>query len=463
MTQAATPRPRNRHHARDILRLGLPLIGNNLAIAGMGAVDTLMAGQLGAQSLGAVAVGSSYYHLFLLVGLGILMALSSLVAHARGAGRTGEVASYAQQGLWLALGMAVVLVPLMLCAGPVLRAIHTDPAIVGDATKFVWAMACGFPAMLAYLALRYVSEGLGQTRPIFIAASLGLLMNILGNWVFMYGHFGMPRLGAVGCGVASAIVMWTLLGTMLLNLKLRAFYKPYALFAHRQWPDATRLKEILRLGLPIGGSVASEGALFVAAALIMGTFGAVQVAAHQVALNYASLMFMVPLALHSATTVHVGHALGAGRVAEARRGGHVGIALCGGLMLVSATVLVFTTQAIAGLYTRDAAVLSLAAQLLLAAAAFQVSDGLQVGAAGALRGFKDARVPMWLNVAAYWGVGFPLAFGLGVVLGWGPLYVWVGLVAGLTVCAALLNWRYEVVSRRAVRSATSSALKEQVA
>jgi MATE family multidrug resistance protein len=179
----------------------------------------------------------------------------------------------------------------------------------------------------------------------------------------------------------------------------------------------------------------------------MGTLGAVQVGAHQVALNFVSLTFMVPLALHSATMVHVGHLLGARHDAAARRAGFTGIALCTGLMAVSCVGLILWNQAIAGLYTRDAAVLELAARLLLFAGIFQISDGLQVGAMGALRGFKDARVPLVLCLIAYWVVGFPLAWALGIHAGLGPEFVWVGLIAGLTVCAGLLLWRYVLVSR----------------
>jgi MATE family multidrug resistance protein len=212
---------------------------------------------------------------------------------------------------------------------------------------------------------------------------------------------------------------------------------------------------MLALGLPISGSVVSEGGLFVAAALIIGTLGGAQVAAHQIALNYASFMFMAPLALHSATTIHVGHQVGAGRVRRGRRAGFVGIAICGGLMVVSALVIVVANRAIADVYTDDAAVLAMAATLLLFAALFQVSDGLQIGAAGALRGFKDAKVPMALNFTSYWGVGFPLAWWLGIVRGMGPVGVWIGLVAGLTACAIALNLRYRHVSGRAVRRATN--------
>lgn len=450
------PRPfaaRVAKDARSILVLGAPLLVNNLSVAGMSFADTVMAGQLGAVALGSVAIGFSYWNLFLMIGLGTLMALSPLVAHAYGAADELRVGTYARQAAWLALALAVLLVAGLACVGPVLRAIGTDATALPDAIGYVHAIAFGMPAMLGFLALRYVSEGIGHMRPIMYIAVLGLVANVAGNWVFMYGKLGMPALGAVGTGVSSALVMWLMFFTMLAYVRRHRVYRAFAIFERFERPDPRRLREMLALGLPICGSVLSEGGLFVAAALIMGTLGATIVAAHQIALNYASFMFMAPLAFHSATTVHVGHAVGRGDVRGARFAGFVGIGLCGALMLVSALVIVVANEGIASLYTRDAAVLQIAAGLLLLAAVFQVSDGLQIGAAGALRGFKDARVPMLLNFVSYWIVGFPLAFGLGVVLGGGPAYVWVGLIAGLTACAIALNVRYRVVSRDAVRRA----------
>lgn len=453
---AELPRPlraRIAADARAILRLGAPLLVNNLSVAVMSFADTVMAGHLGATALASVAIGFSYWNLFLMIGLGTLMALSPLVAHAYGAADEKRVGTYARQAAWLVLALAVLLVAGLACVRPVLRAIGTDPAALPDAVGYVRAIACGMPAMLGFLALRYVSEGIGHMRPIMYIAVLGFVANVVGNWIFMYGKLGAPPLGAIGTGVSSAIVMWLMCFAMLAYVRRHRVYRAFAIFAGFERPDPHRLRELLALGLPICGSVLSEGGLFVAAGLIMGTLGATIVAAHQIALNYASFMFMAPLAFHSATTVHVGHAVGRGDVHGARFAGFVGIGLCGALMVVSVLVIVVANEGIARLYTRDAAVLQLAAGLLLMAAIFQVSDGLQIGAAGALRGFKDARVPMWLNFVSYWIVGFPLAFGLGVVLGGGPVYVWVGLIAGLTACAIALNVRYRVVSRAAVRRA----------
>lgn len=453
----ASFRQRFRADARVILRLAGPLMANNIAVAGMSFTDTVMAGQLSAHDLAAVAIGSAFHVFFYLTGLGILLAMSPLVAHAYGAGQNARVGTLARQALWLSQGIAIVLIVPMLFVKSILTTIGIAPDIVPKASWFVYAICCGIPGVMAFLALRFVSEGIGWTRPIMYTAVIGLVANVVGCYVFMYGKLGFPALGAVGTGVSSALVMWLMFFVMLFYVRRHRVYRPYALFARFERPDPATLREILALGLPFCGSVISEGALFVAAAFIMGAMGATAVAAHQIAINYAALMFMIPLSLHSATTIHVGHALGAGRPAAGRFAGFVGIALCGGFMVCSAVVIVFLGEHIAAVYTDDAAVRTVAAGLLLMAAIFQVSDGLQIGSAGALRGFKDAHVPMLLALFAYWVIGFPLAYGLGVTLGLGPTYVWVGLIAGLTACAVLLNLRYFLISGRAVRAVATAA------
>jgi multidrug resistance protein, MATE family len=444
------PRPDRTAHARAILRLGVPLVVGGLSLAGMSLVNTLMAGHYSSAALAAVAVGSSYYVVFMVLGGGVMMSLSPLVAHAYGAGQPARVADYARQGGWIALGLAALLLAGLGAARTVFRAIGTDPAVVPGAVAYVHSIAVGIPALLGFQALRYVSDGLGRTRPMMVYSALGLATNVLGNWLLVYGRLGLPALGAAGCGTATAIAHWVMFAAMFGHVRRHRAYRPYGICSTLGPPEPRRIAEILRLGVPMGGSMVAESALFSAAGLMMGTLGATIVAAHQIALNYASFTFMVPWALHSATTIHVGHTLGRGERAAARSAGFTGIGICALLMLGSALLLGVARTPIAGLYSRDPAVAGLAARLLLLVAVFQVSDGLQVGAMGALRGFKDARAPLAITIGAYWLVGFPVAYVLGLVRGGGPVYVWSGLIAGLTVSALALNLRYAALSRRAV-------------
>ncbi len=448
---------RFRRDARAILGLGWPLLVNNLVLAGMSVTNTMAAGRVGSGALAGVAVGVSYYQIFWLAGLGILMSLPALVAHAYGAGQDLEVGHRLRQGLWLAAGLAVPLVAALSAVEPVLAWFGTAGDTIPHAVAYVHTLRFGMPAMLLFLAHRYTTEGIGWTRPIMFTAALGLAVNVLGNYVFTLGHFGVPSLGARGCALATVAAQWSMLVAMHLYQRRHPVYRRFGLFARFEWPARHTLRDILALGLPIGGSVVSEGAMFAVAGLLMSTLGTDNVAAHQIAMTWEALMFMVPLAFHSATTVHVGHRQGAGESLAARFAGWTGIAMCALFMSASAIVVLLARQHIPALFTADPVVRSVAAGLLLFVAVCHLPDGIQVGAAGALRGFKDARVPMGLNFTAYWMVGFPVAWWLGIHQHLGPRGIWVGLILGLATCALLLSLRFRSVSNRVVRQAAVPA------
>ena len=301
------------------------------------------------------------------------------------------------------------------------------------------------------MTLRLFSEGIGRTRPVLLVSLPGLVVNIVANYVLIFGHWGFAALGATGCGIATALGMLTLLIGMITVLLLDCSYRGYGLFLHCDWPDWRIVRPLLALGLPIGISLFLETAVFAAVALLLGTLGAVAAAAHQVTLNVAAMTFMIPLGLSMATTVRVGHALGRGDPGAARFSGFTGIGLSGLFMAVMAVLMLIGHQGIARLYTTDSAVMVVAASLLQLAALFQISDGLQVGALGALRGLQDTRWPMLIVLVAYWLIAFPLGWLLGVYWGWGPNGPWIGLIAGLTTAAILLNLRFWRLSSRLER------------
>lgn len=444
-----TPTRRDRlvMDARAIVALGGPLLGNNLSITGMAFADTVMAGQLGAVDLGGLAIGAASFNLFMYMGFGLLMATSPSVAHAFGACDDRKVTTYARQSWWLALALSIVLFIGMQQVDWLLPAIGISKDVLPVAVGYVHAISWGMPGLLAFFSLRYTSEGLGRTKPIMYTGLLGLTVNVIGNWIFMYGKFGAPELGAVGCGVATAIAMWVMFFALFLHVRMHRAYRQFDLFARIDRPNWPVLGELTRVGLPIAGTILAEGGLFVAAALMMGGMGAVTAAGHQIALNYAAFMFMVPLAISSATTIHVGHTLGRGDVVGARRAGLAGIAMCAVVMTISAVLILLFNDQIASLYTRDVPVRELAATLLLMAALFQFSDGVQVGAAGALRGFKDTAIPMAMCIFSYWVVAFSFAYYFGVYRGEGPVLVWIGLNVGLTISAVLLVARYLRVTK----------------
>lgn len=430
--------------ARAIAALGGPLVVNNLVQVGMQVTDTVMAGRLSGADLAAVAVGGAVYMPVFIFGLGVMMALTPTVAQLHGAGRETEVGHWVRQGLWLALLITVPTALVVANGDRVLHAFGVDPSIIPLATGYMRALAFGVLPMYLYLAFRFFSEGTSETRPMMYISAVALPLNALLNWVFMY-KFGM---GAVGCGVATALVMWLMLCMMLGNVR-RRHYRPFAPFARFDRPYPKDLGQLLWLGIPIGMTLFMELSMFGAAALMMGRLGADIVAAHQIAVNFAAVMFMIPMGLSFAISVRIGRAIGRGDLAHARMSGMVGIQLCAAIMAVSAVLMLLFRQHIAGLYTNDPGVIAVATGLLLMAALFQLSDGIQAGALGVLRGFKDTRASMVLTMVAYWGVGIPLAWWLGIRLGLGPSAVWVGLIAGLSVAATLLFWRFAYNTRHA--------------
>jgi MATE family multidrug resistance protein len=444
---------------RRLLLLAGPLIVNSLSIAGMQFADAVMAGRLGARALAAVAVGASVWFLSFVVCLGLLMAISPIAARHYGAGESPLIGRYTRQGalLGVLLGLLFILLSYLLVS-PALTFVGVDSSFRAITIDYVRAIILGAPAICVFLALRFTTEGIGYTRPIMYISLFGLACNVVLNYVFIYGHLGAPAMGAVGCGVASAITMWLMMLLLGVYMYAHPRYAPLQIFSHLPVPRLPLLGEIVRLGVPIAVAVTAEAGLFSAVSIMIGTLGPDITAAHQIAINFASTMFMVPLALSAATTVRIGHALGAGNPAAARFSGTIGISTCVAFMACSAAFLWLFRDAVVRLYTNDPSVQAIAISLLLMAAIFQVADGTQIGAAGALRGYKDTRVPMAINTFAYWALAFPLAWLAAITFRAPPSYIWGGFVAGLSVAAILLTIRFRSVSKRALEDESPAAL-----
>lgn len=430
-----------------LLRIGGPLMAAQLVQTAMGFFDTVMMGRVGPIELAAVAIGTGLWHALFLFALGILMALSPSVAQLNGAGRIAAIAPLVRQALWLGTALGLFCWAMLRRMEAGLTLLGIEPAIVPIAGDYLRALSWGMPPIFVYMGLRLFSEGIARTRPVLMISLLGLAVDVAANYILIFGHWGFPPMGALGCGIATALGMWTMLVGMVVMMYLDTRYRHYGLFRQWNWPCWRELQPLLVLGLPIGIGLFLETAIFATVALLLGRLGAVAAAAHQVALNVAAMTFMIPLGLSMATTVRVGHAMGAGDPHAARYSGLVGIALSGLFMGVMAILVFGAHRTIARFYTDDAAVAAVAAGLLRLAALFQISDGLQVGALGALRGLKDTRLPLVIVLVAYWLLAFPLAC-LGVRVGLGPAGPWLGLIVGLTVAAVLLNLRFWRLSAR---------------
>jgi MATE family multidrug resistance protein len=391
----------------------------------------------------------------MMLPMGTLMAVPPAVSQLDGAGRRDGIGPLFRQALWLALMLGAALFAFLSVVGVALAPMGIDPSIRPGTLAFLHGIRWGVPALTLYLTMRYLSDGLHWTMPTMLLGFGGLLLLVPLGYGMTFGVGGFPALGAGGLGIASAVMMWGQAIAFALYLWRSRRFADLDLFARFDRPRWSVLRGLLANGLPIGVTVTMEGSLFIVTALLIGHLGALPVAAHQIAINVASLCFMIPLGLAEATTVRIGHALGRGSREDMRRAALAGYSLVLCTQAMSALALLLGRHAIVGLYTHDAAVAALATSLLLYAAAFQFPDGIQVLSAGALRGLKDTRVPMLLAAIAYWGVGMPLGAVLG--LGWpgvsvahGPRGMWVGLIAGLGVAAVLLCWRFVTSSRTRV-------------
>ena len=461
LTPPLTRPARVRLELRTLLALALPIMIGQLAYTAMGFVDAVMAGSVGPRDLAAVALGNSIWVPVYLLMTGILLATTPKVAQHHGAGHTAEIGAVVRQALWLALAVGLIASTLLLSAEPVLHLMKVDPVLIEPCMQYLRGIASGLPATALFYVLRCFSDGLGRTRPSMVLGLCGLALNIPLNYIFIYGHFGMPALGGVGCGWATAIVMWAILLGMTGWVRRAVVYKASEVFSRFEWPQWAAIKRLVDIGLPIGIAVFAESSIFAVIALLIGSLGSNVVAGHQIALNFSSLVFMIPFSLGMAVTVRVGQALGRNQPREARFTAGVGMATALAYACFSASLMMLSREYIAAIYTADPVVIKMAASLIVFAALFQFSDAIQVTAAGALRGYQDTRVTMILTLFAYWGIGLPVGYALGLtdLLGAasGPAGLWQGLIVGLTCAALMLSIRLTGSARKRIRMNPKSA------
>jgi len=443
----ALDRARFAREIRATVKLALPLIAGQLSAVGMNAVDVALAGHYNAHTLAAVAVGTNVWVLGLVSAVGVIMALSPSVAQLDGAGRQREIGPLFRQALWLAAALSVLLWLGARHSGPLLNLIGVDPALTDDVQAFLHALSWGAPGLCGYFALRGLCEGSSWTRPTMLFGMFGLAVLVPLDWIMIYGKFGFPAMGAEGSGIANALALWLQLLAFLAYLKFGKRFHSLDLFARMERPNWHALRHLLWIGVPMAVTLLMEAGLFVISALLISRLGTVAIDGHQIAINVASVTFMLPLGLALAVTVRVGHAAGRGDARAVRYAGFSGLALTLATQALSATLMLSVPRAIAHIYSGDPRVVALAAQLLILAGIFQFSDGIQVVSNGALRGLKDTRMPMLITAVAYWVVGMPVGAWLAFGAGYGVRGMWGGLIAGLTAAAVLLMARWTVQTR----------------
>lgn len=420
----------------DMVRLALPVATVQVGFMFMGVVDTIMVGHVSARDLAAVALGNLYFFLAASFGLGTLFSLDPLVSQAFGAGDREGIARGMQRGFVLAAGLAVVASLLLIPGRPLLTFLRQPTEVVPIAADYALVSIPGVLPFYGFIVLRQSLQSMGRVAPIVVVILLANLANVFFNWALIFGHMGMPAMGAVGSGWATTLSRWLML-VLLLAVAwplLRGYLRPLRPEALARGP----LLAMFRLGAPIGVQFFLEFGVFGVIGIFIGWLGTVPMASHQVAINLASLTFMAAVGITQATTVLVGQAVGAGDPARARRSAGAGLLLVGGVMSLTGVLFLTLPELLARIYSTDMVVVGLAATLIPVAGIFQVFDGLQAVASGVLRGVGDTMAPMVVNILGFWLIGLPISLYFGFRAGFGAVGLWWGLAAGLAAVSLFL-------------------------
>ncbi len=423
--------------------LAVPVVLSELGWMAQGVVDNIMVGRLGPEAIGAVSLGNALYYTPSLFGIGLLLGLDTLVSQAFGRRDHDECHRWLAQGVYLA---CIVTPPIMIIIASMsfgLTRFGVIPSVAGPASSYLLILNWGTLPLLLYGGTRRYLQGVGQVRVITITYVLANLLNWGGNWVLIYGKLGFPALGVNGSAISTCIARVSMAAALLGFAWRYERKRGHPLFHHWAGPQLARLRQLVKLGLPAAGQIVLEVGAWNLSTFSAGYLNPVALATHAIALNYASISYMVPLGVSAAAAVSVGHAVGAGNLARARRAGWLALGLGTSFMLVAGVVFFLAPKSLISLYTSDPRVLAVGPSLLWIAAAFQVFDGVQTVSTGALRGLGETRFPMIANFIGYWVLGLPLGFTLCFILHWGIYGTWIGLTLALIVISLTLldRWR----------------------
>jgi multidrug resistance protein, MATE family len=430
---------------RALLKLAIPVVLSELAWMLMSVVDTIMVGRVGPEAIGAVGLSSSLYYVPTLFGAGLLLGLDTLVSQAYGRKDEQECRLWLTQGLYIALLVSLPAMAVVSWAPSLLPGWRTNPAVAAQAVGYLRILNWGTPFLLIFMTFRRYLQGVGVVKPTTFALITANLVNWAGNWALIYGKLGFPAMGVKGSALSTVLARLYMGGFLVAVAVWHERKRGFSFFTHWHGPDWQRIQRVLRLGGPAATQMVFEIGAFSAATVFAARLSQEAVAAHMIALNCASVTYMVPLGISAAAAVAVGHATGAGDPARARRAGWLAVGLAGSFMALMAVLLVALPHPIVRIYSLDPRVIAIGAPLLGLAAAFQIFDGVQTAATGALRGLGHTKAPMILNMFGYWLFGLPLGYYLCFREKFGVFGVWIGLTLALIIIASLivLEWRKE--------------------
>jgi MATE family multidrug resistance protein len=458
MTESALQRAGLRQAWRDEVRatlaLSWPLILTNLLQIALTTTDVIMIGRLGPDALAAGALGTNLFFAFVIFGMGLVSAVAPMVAREIGARRHSvrDVRRTVRQGLWSAVAISLPVWAILWFAEPILIGLGQEPGIAARAARYTNALQWAYLPFIGYIAMRSFIAAVERPLWGLWAGGVGFVTNAVAAWCLIFGKLGFPRLELVGAGIAttcsSTAMFLTLVAVVTFDRRFRR-YHVFGRFWRADWP---RFRQLWRLGLPIAATLVFEVTIFNAAVFLMGLIGAAAIAAHSIAIQVASLTFMVPLGFGQAVTVRVGRAYGAGDRDGITRAGWTAYALGVGFMSLAACLMLFAPRLLIGAFLDlsepgNQPVVKLAVTFLVFAALFQLADGAQAVGSGMLRGLHDTRVPMLMAGLGYWGIGLPLGVLLAFPLKLGGVGIWIGLASGLATVATMMTARWTLRER----------------
>lgn len=439
---------------KQLIKIGVPIFGSQLSYMLMGTTDTIIAGRASPADLAGLGVGNSISMTIFMFISGVIFAVTPIVAQLYGAKKFEQIGQKLREVLWIALFLGILIAVLFMNMGFILNNLLIDKSITDISIKYLQAIALGFTFLTVFTCLRCYSEGMKLTVPVFVIAFCGMILNIPLDLMFVYGWFGAPKLGGVGCGIATTIVSFIMMVAMFFYIAISKNYKKTQPFSKFSWPSLSTTKEAVKLGVPIGLGIFIELSMFSGAGIILAVLGESIVASHYIAINIASLFFMIPLSIGLAAATRVGNLIGEDNPIQAKTASHSTIYLCIIAALVNIAVILVFREFIVGIYTTDIIVFNLTVGLLIFAALFQLPDGIQMGALGSLRGYKDTFVPMILLFISYWIFALPVGYYL-TNFGFGNPYgasgMWIGMIIGLSIFSILSILRLRWVTRKSLR------------
>lgn len=430
-------------------KIVIPILITQVALYMMTFFDILMTGRYNTEDLAGVTIGSSFW-VPVYTGLsGILMGLTPMIAHYIGAGKKHETRPSVQQGLYVSLVLSIVVFTLVLVAIiPAIQNMPLEAPVKVVAGHYLQGMSIGLIPLFAYTVLRSFFDALGATRVSMFIILLSAPINIALNYLLIFGNFGFPELGGAGAGYASGITYWIVLSIAALIAWQRKPFQSYQLFKGWQRVSFAKCLEIIKIGVPIGLSIFVEISIFSVVTLLMSGYTTETISAHQIALNFTSLLYMIPLSISMGATILVGQAVGARKMKTAKQYSFLAVGLAVLFSFISIVILLVFRQPIASLYTTDQTIIELAVHFFVFAAFFQLSDAIQAPIQGSLRGYKDVNMTFIMAIISFWGIGLPVGYFTAMYTELGPFGYWVGLIVGLTIGAITLSLRLRVIQKR---------------